>query len=396
MNLSFHAEVLLMASTNLRRYKARAIAVLVPLLLAMAVLSMLIATRGGFVRDATLAAAYLPDITVQTVQAGRIAALEESLAADIARIPGVREVVPRVWGYVPLLLDDGEATFTLMGLDDRQLTATGQVHTSIAAGTFLLPGDRGKALIGQGVAATLAAGVGDRIELTDAFGNGATFEVAGVFSNPVQLYSTDMVVVTNADARSFFGYGAGQVSDLAVYTEPGHDTNAVARAITERSGNVRVLTAAVVSALVTEAFGLRSGTLQAMWLILLLTVLLLVWAQTSHITTEASREIGILRALGWEIGQIIEMKMLENLILGLLGTSAGILAGFLYAQAGTPGIQGFCLGCASVYPKFPVPAYLDLPSLAILFAAGILPLMAAGVVPAWLVGTLDPDEAIRR
>ena len=97
-----------------------------------------------------------------------------------------------------------------------------------------------------------------------------------------------------------------------------------------------------------------------------------------------------------EVGRFSEMRMMESLILGLGGTSIGILAGFVYALLGTPGISGYCLGCASIYPKFPVPVNCDFRSLVLLFILGVLPLMAISAIPAWLAGVVDPDEAIRR
>jgi ABC-type lipoprotein release transport system permease subunit len=89
------------------------------------------------------------------------------------------------------------------------------------------------------------------------------------------------------------------------------------------------------------------------------------------------------------------MRMMESLILGLTGTSIGILLGFIYALMGTPGISGYCLGCASIYPKFPVPVHCDVQSLVLLFALGVFPLLVVSAVPAWLAGIVDADEAIR-
>jgi ABC-type lipoprotein release transport system permease subunit len=133
-----------------------------------------------------------------------------------------------------------------------------------------------------------------------------------------------------------------------------------------------------------------------MWLILLLVVLLLVWAQSSHISVDAARETGILKAMGWHTGEIIEMHMWGSLLLGMSSTAIGVLLGFVYALMGTPGISGYCLGCASIYPKFPVPVHCDISSLVLLFVLGVVPITAVSVIPAWLSGVIDADRAIRR
>ncbi|MGB5157091.1 ABC transporter permease [Desulfobacterium sp. N47] len=308
----------------------------------------------------------------------------------------VKKVVARTWGYLPLKIGSVDAAFTLMGLDLDNLLYSNKLPWTIEKGTFLAAGDRHKAVLGSGVALSFDADVGDRLEIEDTLGNKGEFEVVGIFNNTVQVYSTDLVLVSIDDAREFFNYQKDEASDLLIYADSPENADLIAREIVRRFRNVRVLTAKALTNLVEEAFGRRGGTFQAMWLILLVTILLLIWAQSAHISVDVSKEIGILKAVGWQAGEIIEMKMMESLSLSLFGTSAGILAGFVYALMGTPGISGYCLGCASIYPKFPVPVNCDFNSVALLFILGIVPLTAISAIPAWLAGIVDPDETIRK
>jgi len=395
MTLLKHINLWLMAARNLHRYKAKTIAIFVPLVLVMSIISFMMFTRGGFIKDAEVAGEFLPDITVQAIEAGRVGKISDKIKAGIEEISHVKQVIPRVWGYLPMKIDDTEAAFTLMGLDLENMDFDHNLPLALEEGSFLVPGDRGKAVLGSGVALSFNVSVNDRILIQDRLGNGGEFEVVGVFNNTVQIYSTDLIIVSLQDAREFFGYHKGEASDLLVYTDTPESTDQVALSITQHFRNIRVLTRKALTELVKEAFGRRGGTFQAAWLVLMVTVLLLGWAQSAHISVEHGREIGILKAVGWHTGEIIEMKMLESLILGLSGTSVGILLGFIYALMGTPGISGYCLGCASIYPKFPVPVHCDLQSLVLLFVLGVLPLMAAGAIPAWLAGIVDADDTIR-
>ena len=282
-----------------------------------------------------------------------------------------------------------------MGLDLNQLIYHEKLPWTVEVGSFLFPGDRNKAVLGNGVALSFEASVGDRLQIEDTLGNKGEFEVIGILNSTVQVYSTDLIIVSVGDARLFFDYNEDEASDMLVYTDVPENADMVAWEITRLFKNTRVLTRGAMTDLVKEAFGRRGGTFQAMWLILLVTVLLLVWAQSAHISVDVSKEIGILKAIGWQTGEIIEMRMVESLMLGLIGTSIGVLLGFAYALMGTPGISGYCLGCASIYPKFPVPVHCDFQSLVLLFILGVVPLMGVGVIPAWLAGIIDPDEAIR-
>ena len=396
MNISPHLNLWLMAAGNLRRYRAKSLAIVIPLIFVMATASFMMFTRGGFVKDAGIAEKFLPDVTIQGIEAGRVGKISLTIKERIEEISHVKRVIPRVWGYLPLKIEGKDTAYTLMGLDLGQMIYDGNLPWTIEKGSFLVPGDRNKAVLGKGVALSFKADVGDRLLVEDTLGNKGEFEVVGIFNNTVQIYSTDLIIVSLPDAGEFFGYRKDEFSDLLVYADSPENADLIAREIAGRFRNTRVLTGRALTDLVKEAFGRRGGTFQAMWLILLETVLLLVWAQSAHISVDVSREIGILKALGWQTGEIIEMRMMESLILGLGGTSIGIVAGFVYALLGTPGMSGYCLGCASIYPKFPVPVNCDFRSLVLLFILGVLPLMTISAIPAWLAGVVDPDEAIRR
>jgi len=237
--------------------------------------------------------------------------------------------------------------------------------------------------------------IGDKVDIKDLLGNEGEFEIIGIFNNTVQLYSADLILVSNDDARKFFGYKTDEASDLLVYLDNPEYADNVAFTISQLFNNTRVMTRNALTTLVVEAFGRRGGTFQAMWLILLVTLMLLIWAQSAHISVDVGAETGILKAIGWQTGDIIIIKMIESIICGLLGTMTGMLAGFVYALMGTPGISGYCLGCASVYPKFPVPVSCDAGSIILIFLLGTVPVTVVSAIPAWLTGTIDPDDAIR-
>ena len=416
MTIQKYINLCLAAADNLRRYKAKSLAVIIPLILAMSVCSFMMFSRGGFIKDAKIAHDFLPDITVQGIEAGRVAKMSIDLKSEIEKIPHVKKVLPRVWGYIPLNIDGTDISYTLMGIDLEHQSKDTRLFEALYDGYFLVPGDRNKAVLGYGVAQSFGFDVGetikfaielgvdlgfevkeigDEVKIEDALGNKGNFEIVGIFNNTVQVYSADLILVSNEDAREFFGYKADEASDLLVYLDNPTNADQVAFTITRLFDNTRVLTSKALTNLVKEAFGRRGGTFQAMWLILLTTVLLLTWAQSSHISVDTIRETGILKAVGWNTGDIILIKMMESLVSGLLGTTVGILIGFIYALMGTPGISGYCLGCASVYPKFPVPVNCDLGSILLIFLLGTVPITVVSAIPAWLTGTIDPDDAIR-
>jgi ABC-type antimicrobial peptide transport system permease subunit len=100
---------------------------------------------------------------------------------------------------------------------------------------------------------------------------------------------------------------------------------------------------------------------------------------------ERTREIGLLRSLGWRRRQVLAMILRESLILGLLGGLVGILLGLGLGQlmGFLPGLYG---GMSMAYEPL-----IFAQAVAIALLAGA----AGGLYPAWRATRLRPVEALR-
>jgi ABC-type antimicrobial peptide transport system permease subunit len=100
---------------------------------------------------------------------------------------------------------------------------------------------------------------------------------------------------------------------------------------------------------------------------------------------ERTREIGVLRSLGWKGRQVVGMIVKESLVLGLLGGLVGIPLGM--------GLGGL-IGLAGLWGGAMEPAYS--PEM---FAQAIVMAAVAGVIggiyPAWRATRMRPVEALR-
>ena len=78
--------------------------------------------------------------------------------------------------------------------------------------------------------------------------------------------------------------------------------------------------------------------------------------------------VGLLKALGFSISDILEIRITESLLLGLLGATIGIFVGILYdVFLGAPIITEFLIGWASEYPSITPPIYVGIGTLLFLY-----------------------------
>ena len=100
---------------------------------------------------------------------------------------------------------------------------------------------------------------------------------------------------------------------------------------------------------------------------------------------ERTKEIGVLRALGWRCSRITRLILLEASILGLVGGVGGLVVGW-----GTLRVLASIRATANV-AQASIPLIHSVEALAIALTIGL----AAGFVPAWRGGRLSPVEALR-
>jgi putative ABC transport system permease protein len=140
----------------------------------------------------------------------------------------------------------------------------------------------------------------------------------------------------------------------------------------ERAGNNQFVRLAHASAWGTSSIALLIGILGI--------------ANTMAMSVfERTREIGILRALGWRRGQVMFLIQLEATALGLGGGILGIAVGWgaMHLLAALPQTAGI------VPTSFPLPLVAE--ALGISILAGLI----AGALPAWRGAQLSPVEALR-
>jgi putative ABC transport system permease protein len=100
---------------------------------------------------------------------------------------------------------------------------------------------------------------------------------------------------------------------------------------------------------------------------------------------ERTREIGILRALGWKRRQVLMLIQLEAAVLGLGGGFLGIAVGWYALRL----LASLPQTASIVTASFPLSLLAEALGIAVL--AGLI----AGALPAWRGARLSPVEALR-
>jgi ABC-type antimicrobial peptide transport system permease subunit len=190
-------------------------------------------------------------------------------------------------------------------------------------------------------------------------------------------------------------------TDLLVYTDDVNEAyyttqlNFVARQVSELP-NVRVLTRDILAKAQATTYGARAGFFSIAWFTILVSAAIVAFNQTIVVGHESKFEVGLLKALGFSTSDIIQVRLIESTILGILAGSIGLASGIFFDTVlGAPMFRDFMLGWAVLYPSFPVPVHISSQTVLVAYAITIVPLLFATVIPSWLNATVDPDIAMR-
>lgn len=96
---------------------------------------------------------------------------------------------------------------------------------------------------------------------------------------------------------------------------------------------------------------------------------------------ERTREIGVLRAVGADRGDVLQLFLVETLLVGLVGSGLGGLAGLAGARVATGLLD--------------LPFEFDPAWLVIAVAVGIVVALLGGLYPAWRAARVEPIAALR-
>jgi ABC-type lipoprotein release transport system permease subunit len=372
---------------------AALVVMLLPYLVGMAL-------SQGLEDEAEASARFGADLYVSGSQFGRPVPIPLTAVDFIRRIDGVTEVAPRIVGEVVLGKDEEHAV--LVGLSPERMadwsdTIDGNLPQSG-------PGRPNELVIGTTLARRLHLTVGSMLPyFYQSKGPLRTSRVVGIFKADAPLWQARLVLTPFETAETVFGQ-PGLATDLLVSCRPGYQ-DAVSRAIVQDlslpasgGGSIRprVTTREDLLALLPRGLWQREGIF-TLHFVLAFVVGILVLLVTSGVgLAERRREIGILKATGWQTDEVLLRGLTESFALALAGACLALLLAWLWLRVFNGyGIAGLFLAGAGAAPDFPVPFRLaPIPAL-LAFVLSFVVVLTGTLYSSWRAATTAPLEAIR-
>ncbi len=360
---------------SLLRRKGKNFSLLVVYTLVVFLLGSVLFLTQAMKREASLILKNAPEMVVQRLLAGRYEPIPAVYAATIREIRGVMSAGPRLWGYY---YDPAAgANYTL--LVPREDAPSGE-----------------KIVVGRGVSGSRKIFQGDIVSFRGSDGADRNFTVADELSHESELVSSDLILMSEAGFRDLFGFPAGLATDIVVSVRNPKELLTIARKVVERLPDTRPILRDEMVRTYDSVFDWRGGIVIVLVLMALLAFVILAWEKASGLSADEKREIGILKAVGWETADVTAVKACEGIVVSFLSFSAGLLAAYAHvfffsARLFAPAMKGWSV----LYPDFRITPFIDPYQVAVLFFLTVVPYTVATIVPSWRAAIIDPDSVMR-
>jgi lipoprotein-releasing system permease protein len=381
-----HRKILEYALSSLWRRKYKNLSLIAVFSFVIAVLSSVLFLTHSLQTEAMDILVEAPELIVQKVAGGRHDLISIEYIKLIKMIPGIGKVIPRYWGYYYDSLTGGN--YTLIGVD-RQIEGLTLIEGD-------MPLEAGECAIGRGVAAARMTGIGDDLVLTDGQGAFSMFTVTGVFSADSNLLTNDLVVLFHEDIVKLFNMPADKATDIVVEVFNETETPVVARTIQRLLPDTRPIMKSEIVRTYNTVFNWRSGMVLTMFLGALVAFCILAWDKATGLSAEERQEIGILKAIGWETANILELKFWEGAVISLTAYLTGLILAYLHVfYFGGSFLAPALKGWSVIFPPFKLTPYVNMQQIFIILFLTVLPYVASTIIPSWKAAITDPDVVMR-
>lgn len=337
----------------------------------------------------------LPQITVQKLKAGRHYDIDTSAVDEILNIAGVQDAVARVWGYY--YFENAGVNFSVIGIDEFENQYKESLNKVVKEFDFSKAQEASSMIIGTGVKKVLDENYyKEYFNFIKPDGTFKKVNISGVFQDNLELESNDTILLPKELAMEVFGMEENKATDIVVKVANPEEIFTVASKIKLLYPDTRVITNKELEISYQNIFDYKGGVFLALFIVSIFTFFIIIYDKASGLSSEEKKEIGILKAIGWRVEDVLKEKFYESFIISFISYILGIFIAFTFVYIfNAPLLRDIFTGYSQLKTSFGLPFVLDFNTLFLVFFLSVPIYIAATIVPSWRSATIETDKVIR-
>lgn len=335
-----------------------------------------------------------PDFVVQRIQGGERINVPDEWIDPLLEIYGIDKVTTRVYGRY--FFESKRDSFLLVGvdfMDEQSHRELSSIMNELDLKKFL---NTDNMLMGEGVWNYLKDHYyPDSYNFLTPSGEFKKVNIFKVFPKKSNLLTNDIIVVPQELAKEILGLKENEISDIALNVPNIDEWDSIEDKIDALYYDVRVVTKRDITKAYENLYNYKGGVFLIMFLIAIVTFVLIMYQRYAMVHGNERRHIGLLRALGWSIRDVLKLKLFETLIVVFISFILGVVLAYIYVFIfSAPIFKEIFLGGANLANSITLVPIVNFNILSTIFLIYAVPFIAAVLIPVWKISVTDPKEAM--
>ena len=308
----------------------------------------------------------------------------------IESLGGLR-VAPALSGSVVLTFAGRIQGVTLTGVIPATMHGVSTIDEKMTAGSFdALAANPNGIIVGQGLVEKFKLAMGRNLSVASPDGQVRTLKIVGIFRTGIASYDEGQSYALLKRVQTLLDR-PNRVNRFVLQLDDPYRARDVASVIERRIG-YKSVSWLEASEDIMSLLLIRNIIMYSVVAAILVVAAFGIYNTISTIVMEKTRDIAILKSMGFHARDIRAIFVTEGLIVGACGSLLGILAGLgLMAALGSVTIKPFGLTGEPVH----LPLYRGASQFVIAFAFAMIAAVTAAFLPARKGGRVHPVEILR-
>ena len=256
----------------------------------------------------------------------------EELVKNIEEVKGVKGAVPTIETQGIIKYEGhGEpyvAGVKVVGYDLDKAIKVMKLDDYIIDGKIDVE-DKKSILIGKELAASMGAMVGDKVKLITSEETDLEMTVGGIFQSGFYEYDVNMVLIPLQTAQ-YITYSDETVGRLSVRLDNPYDAQELIYDVARKlPTDLYIGTWGEQNKALLSALTLEKTIMLVVFSLIAIVAGFLIWITLNTLVREKTKDIGIMRAMGFSKKNIMLIFLIQGIILGIIGIILGIIVSLI-------------------------------------------------------------------
>jgi putative ABC transport system permease protein len=335
------------------------------------------------------------DFVIQKINSGKSQYTPISWIEDFKEISGVKNIQQRVYGQYYFMPED--AYFTIVGIDLFEEGSSKNIKELLKVLNISEFLQSDSMIIGNGIKKLF-----DKYRYTDSYDfklfNNDLKEIK-IFKDLPQkanLVANDLIIMDINLAKEILNIKEDEATDIVLNVPNNLERANVKDQLILKHSNTRILQKENLKKEYENMFNYKGGIFLILFIVVILTFTLILYQRYSMISLGDKKEIGILKAVGWSIKDILKLKIMENFIVAFMAFIIGIILSYIFVFIlNAPILKNVFIGSQNLQNDFIFNANIQIDSLITLFLFFMIPFLSAVLIPVWKVAIIDSTQSMK-